>query len=66
MKATFTIDDQLFEEAMELTNIRDSELLIKIALERMLIYESAKRLVELGGTEREFRLNPNCPFEQEN
>ncbi len=65
MKATVTIDDKLFEEAMELTNISEAELLIKTALERMLVYESAKRLVELGGTEREFRLTPNCPFEKE-
>lgn len=55
MQTTVTIDRKLFEEAQELTQISDPTRLVRHAVEKMLAYESIKRLIELGGTEPNIR-----------
>lgn len=55
MQTTITIDRKLFEEAQELTQISDSTRLVRHAVEKVLAYESIKRLVELGVTEPHIR-----------
>ncbi|MCY4050049.1 MAG: type II toxin-antitoxin system VapB family antitoxin [Gammaproteobacteria bacterium] len=51
MRTTITIDDQLFNEAVELTGINGKSALVKEALTALIQRECARRLALLGGSE---------------
>ena len=56
MRTTINIDDTLMKRASKLTGIVEKTALVRQGLETLIALESAKRLANLGGTERE--LNP--------
>ncbi|MGD7654371.1 MAG: type II toxin-antitoxin system VapB family antitoxin [Verrucomicrobiales bacterium] len=50
MRTTVTIDDKLYAEAAEFSNIKDKSKLINFALDSYIKKMAARRLVALGGT----------------
>jgi Arc/MetJ family transcription regulator len=52
MKTTLNIDDNLLEEASKLTGVKEKTSLVRLGLETLISQESAKRLAQLGGTEK--------------
>lgn len=55
MRTTINIDDELLARARRLTHIREKTALVRAGLEALIARESAKRLAELGGSERALR-----------
>jgi hypothetical protein len=53
MRITLNIEDKLVEKASELTGIKEKTTLVKLGLEALIARESARRLTELGGTEKQ-------------
>jgi hypothetical protein len=58
MRTTLNIEDQLIENASELTGIKEKTTLVRLGLEALIARESAKRLAELGGTEKQLKAIP--------
>lgn len=58
MRTTLNIDDELVEKASELTGIKEKTTLVKLGLEALIARESARRLAELGGTEKQLKAIP--------
>ena len=56
MKTTLNIDDDLLKRASELTGVTEKSTLVRLGLLALISNESARRLAQLGGTER--ALNP--------
>jgi len=51
MRTTLNIDDQLFEEAVRLTGVKEKTALLRESLRALIQRESARRLAKLGGSE---------------
>ncbi|MDR2113989.1 MAG: type II toxin-antitoxin system VapB family antitoxin [Bifidobacteriaceae bacterium] len=51
MRTTATIDDSLFQQAIELTGETEPAALIRLAIESLVRIEAGKRLAELGGSD---------------
>lgn len=58
MRTTLNIDDEILEEASRLTGIKEKTALVRLGLEALIALESSKRLVRLGGTEKDLRSIP--------
>ena len=58
MRTTLNIDDEILEKASRLTGIKEKTALVRIGLEALIASESAKRLVKLGGTEKDLQFIP--------
>jgi hypothetical protein len=58
MKTTLDLDEELIEEARELTGIREEAALIRAGLEALIAREAARRLAALGGSEPGMRPIP--------
>ena len=58
MKLTINIDDFTLERAAQLTGVKEKTSLVRMGLEALIATESAKRLAQLGGTERRLRRVP--------
>ena len=58
MKTTLNIDDKILKKASKLTGITEKTSLVRLGLEALITRESARRLAELGGTERGLRQIP--------
>jgi Arc/MetJ family transcription regulator len=58
MRTTLNIEDKLVEKASELTGIKGKTTLVKLGLEALIARESARRLAELGGTEKHLKTIP--------
>jgi len=52
MRTTLIIDETLLERAANLTGITEKTALVRTGLEALIARESARRLAELGGTEK--------------
>jgi len=52
MRTTLNIDEKLVDKAARLTGITEKTALVRKGLEALIAIESAKRLAELGGTEK--------------
>jgi len=52
MRTTLNISEALLRRATELTGISEKTSLVRMGLEALIARESARRLAELGGTER--------------
>jgi Arc/MetJ family transcription regulator len=52
MRTTLNIDDQLLREAGKLTGVSEKTALVRLGLQALISRESARRLAELGGTEK--------------
>jgi len=51
MRTTVTLDDALLSQAQNLSGLKDRGTLLKEALRALIERESARRLIQLGGTE---------------
>jgi hypothetical protein len=58
MRTTLVIDQNLFEQASQLTGIRQKTALVRAGLEALIAREAARRLAALGGTEPGLRSVP--------
>jgi len=58
MRTTLDLDEELIEEARELTGIREKTALIHAGLKSLLAREAARRLAALGGSEPGMRPIP--------
>jgi len=56
MRTTLNIEDKLIEKASELTGIKEKTTLVRLGLEALIARESARRLAELGGTEKQLKV----------
>ncbi len=63
MRATVTIDDELIERAKKLTNVKETSRVIRLAVEHMVAFESARGLARLAGTEPNLKLTPRRRLE---
>ena len=52
MRTTLNIDDSILEKAARLTGITEKTSLVRLGLEALIARESARRLAELGGSEK--------------
>ena len=52
MRTTLNIDDDLLEKASRLSGIAEKTSLVRLGLEALIARESARRLADLGGTEK--------------
>lgn len=55
MRTTLNIDDALLRRAAELTGIHEKTSLVRLGLEALIARESARRLAQLGGSEKGLR-----------
>lgn len=55
MRTTLNIDDSLLHHAAKLTGVKEKTSLVRLGLEALISKESARRLADLGGTERQLR-----------
>lgn len=51
MRTTLNIDDELFQQARELSGLQEKTALIREGLKALIERESARRLAKLGGSE---------------
>jgi len=51
MRTTLNIDDDLLQQAVELTGVKEKTALLREGLKALIERESAKRLALLGGSE---------------
>ena len=51
-RTTLNIDDSLLKRAERMTGVSEKTALVRLGLEALIARESAKRLAELGGTEK--------------
>ena len=58
MKTTLNIDDHLLEKAAKLTGIEEKTSLVRLGLEALISQEAARRLAQLGGSEKQLQLPP--------
>jgi Arc/MetJ family transcription regulator len=55
MRTTLNLNDDLLDEARRLSGIDEKTRLVHAGLKALIARESARRLAELGGTERSLR-----------
>ena len=55
MRTTLNIDDSLLSNAAKLTGVKEKTSLVRMGLEALIAKESARRLANLGGTEKRLR-----------
>ena len=55
MRTTLNIDDSLLQRASQLTGVKEKTSLVRLGLEALIVRESARRLADLGGTEKALR-----------
>ncbi len=58
MRTTLNIDDEIIKKASQLTGIKEKTSLVRLGLEALIARESARRLAELGGTEKPLKPVP--------
>ncbi|MCH8209516.1 MAG: type II toxin-antitoxin system VapB family antitoxin [Nitrospinae bacterium] len=55
MRTTLNIDDSLLKNASRLTGVSEKTALVRMGLEALVARESARRLADLGGSEKSIR-----------
>ena len=58
MRTTLNIDDSLLNNAVKLTGVKEKTSLVRLGLEALIARESARRLADLGGSEKHLRTIP--------
>ncbi len=58
MRTTVNIDDELLAEAQRITGVTEKAALLREGLRALVERESAKRLVQLGATEKQLKSVP--------
>jgi len=61
MRTTSNTDDQLLEEAVRLTGMKEKTALVRESLRALIERESARRLARLGGSEPQLEDIPRRP-----
>lgn len=56
MKTSLVLDADLIRKAAQLTGTKEKAALVRLGLEALIARESARRLAELGGTEKKARV----------
>lgn len=54
-RTTLNIDDSLLNNAVKLTGVKEKTALVRLGLEALIARESARRLADLGGSEKRLR-----------
>jgi len=62
MKTTLNIDDKILKKASKLTGVIEKTSLVRMGLEALIARASARRLADLGGTEKALRSIPRRRF----
>ena len=52
MRTTLNIDEELLRQATKLTGVSEKTALVRMGLESLIARESARRLAQLGGSEK--------------
>ena len=55
MRTTLNIEDSLLRHAAKLTGVKEKTSLVRLGLEALIARASARRLADLGGTEKGLR-----------
>jgi Arc/MetJ family transcription regulator len=55
MRTTLNIDDELLKKASRLSGVTEKTSLVKLGLEALIARESARRLADLGGSEKRLK-----------
>ena len=55
MRTTLNIDEDLLKKAARLAGIHEKTSLVRLGLEALIARESARRLADLGGTEKKLK-----------
>jgi Arc/MetJ family transcription regulator len=58
MRTTLNINDNILNEAIRLTGIKEKTALVMLGLKSLIAKESARRLAQLGGTQKALRPVP--------
>ncbi|HLQ26849.1 MAG TPA: type II toxin-antitoxin system VapB family antitoxin [Acidiferrobacterales bacterium] len=58
MRTTLNIDDELLAKAQRVSGLKERTALVREGLKALIERESARRLAQLGGTERQMRPVP--------
>ena len=58
MRTTLNIDDTLLAQAAKLTGIEEKTSLVRLGLEALIAKEAARRLSQLGGSEKKLPVPP--------
>ncbi len=58
MRTTLNIDAELLKQASTLTGVTEKTSLVRMGLEALIARESARRLADLGGTEKKLSPTP--------
>lgn len=58
MRTTLNIDDKMLQKAASITGIKEKTALVHKGLQALIALESAKRLADLGGTEKDLHPIP--------
>jgi Arc/MetJ family transcription regulator len=58
MRTTLNLDESLIEQARKLTGIREKTALVHAGLEALISRAAARRLADLGGSEKRLRRIP--------
>jgi Arc/MetJ family transcription regulator len=58
MRTTLNIDQAVLKKAAKLAGVQEKTALVRMGLEALIALESAKRLADLGGTEKRLRPVP--------
>jgi Arc/MetJ family transcription regulator len=58
MRTTLALDDELVAKAQSFTGLTEKSSLVREALKALIERESARRLAQLGGSERALRAPP--------
>ena len=58
MRTTLNNNDDVLHEAAKLTGIKEKTALVMLGLKSLIAKESARRLAQLGGTQKSLRLVP--------
>ena len=55
MRTTLNVDNSLLRNDAQLTGVKENTSLVRLALEALIAKKSARRLANLGGTEKQLR-----------
>ena len=58
MRTTLNIDPDTFQRAASLTGVREKTALVRMGLDALIALESAKRLANLAGSQKQLRPVP--------
>ena len=58
MRTTLNIDDELLQQARNLSGVQEKTALVREGLKALIERESARRLARLGGTEPQLEIIP--------